>query len=175
VLSPQTFPERSYGRNPYPGYEDDGDGFLFDGPRDDRLPPNTRVVGLGDAADAVAIPLPRLREDRVVEVTVDGAPVSTWWAPGQASALDASTVDEGRDVGSTGAFVPVLADGTRLAFAPDPDDLTRFVDDATGSRWNLLGEAVAGRLEGAALDAVPRDDTFWFVWFAFRPDTRIAS
>ena len=49
----------------------------------------------------------------------------------------------------------------------------RFVDDATGSRWNLLGEAVEGELAGATLAAVPRDDTFWFVWFAFRPETRV--
>lgn len=173
VLSPDTMPSRDYGRNPYPGYEGSGDAFLFEGPRDERLDPNTRVVGIGDAEDAVAVPLPDLQDDRVVRVEVDGQPMTVWWAPGQASALDRSEVDLGQDVGSTGAFVPVV-DGEELSFRVDPDDETAFVDDQTGSAWNLLGVALEGELQGATLEPVSRDDTFWFVWFAFRPDTRIA-
>jgi CBS domain-containing protein len=175
VLSPESEPDRDYGRNPYSGYEDSGDQFLFQGDRDDRLPANSRVVGLGTDRDPVAIPLDRLREEGVVEVDVDGRPVTVWWAPGQSSALDLDTVDGGRDVGSTGAFVPVLEDGTELTFVPlDVDDGT-FRDEATGSTWNLLGEATDGELAGTQLEAVARDDTFWFVWFAFQPDTAISS
>lgn len=173
VLSRDSVPGRDYGRNPYPGYEGTGDSFLFRGPRDDRLGPNTRVVGLGSETDPVAVPLPALQEAAVLQVEVDGGPVSVWWAPGQASALDTSAVDDGADVGSTGAFVPVLDDGTELVFAAHPDRAARFVDQQTGSTWNLLGEALDGPLAGSVLTAVPRDDTFWFVWFAFRPDTRI--
>lgn len=175
VLSRESVPGRDYGRNPYPGYEESGDSFLFQGPRDDRLPPNTRVVGLGDEADAAAIPLPTLQEQRVVQVDVAGGPVTVWWAPGQASALDEADVDSGQDVGSTGAFRPVLEDGTVLTFAPASDDQATFLDDQTGSTWNLLGEAVDGELQGTRLEPVARDDTFWFVWFAFRPHTRVVS
>ncbi len=174
MLSRDSVPGRDYGRNPYPGYETGGEGFLFDGPRDDRLPPDTRVVGLGADADPVAVPLPDLREDRVVEIDVDGAPLTVWWAPGQASALDASTVDEGADIGSTAAFQTVLEDGTALSFEPGAEPGT-FIDDATGSTWNLLGEAVEGDLAGTMLQAVALDDTFWFVWFAFQPDTTIVD
>jgi hypothetical protein len=175
VLSPDSEPGRDYGRNPYTGYEDSGDQFLFRGDRDDRLPPNSRVVGLGTDRDPVAIPLDRLSEEGVVEVDVDGDPVTVWWAPGQSSALDRATVDEGRDVGSTAAFVPVLEDGTELTFTPLDEDGGTFTDDQTGSTWNLLGEAIDGEHAGERLQAVSRDDTFWFVWFAFQPDTVIAS
>jgi hypothetical protein len=175
VLSPESEPDRDYGRNPYTGYEDRGDQFLFEGDRDDRLPPNSRVVGLGTDRDPVAIPLDHLREQGVVDVEVDGRPVTVWWAPGQSSALDRAMIDEGRDVGSTAAFVPVLEDGTELTFAPlDQDDAT-FRDEQTGSTWNLLGEAIDGELAGTQLEAVSRDDTFWFVWFAFQPETTIVS
>jgi hypothetical protein len=175
VLSPDSAPDRDYGRNPYTGYEDSGDQFLFEGDRDDRLPPNTRVVGLGTDRDPVAITLDHLQEEAVVAVEVDDGPVTVWWAPGQSSALDRAMVDEGRDVGSTGAFVPVLADDTELTFAPlDADDGT-FRDDQTGSTWNLLGEAVDGELAGTQLEPVSRDDTFWFVWFAFQPDTTVVG
>jgi hypothetical protein len=176
VLSRDSVPGRDYGRNPYPGYEGNGDAFLFRGPRNPRLPPNTRVVGLGaDGDDPVAVTLDLLRDERVVDIDPAGAPVTVWWAPGQASAVDTAVVDQGRDVGSTAAFVPVLSDGTQLAFAVSSDDPSRFVDDRTGSTWDLFGEAVAGELAGTRLRPVARDDTFWFVWFAFQPDTVVVG
>lgn len=175
VLSRQSMPGREYGRNPYPGYEGRGDSFLFEAPRDERLPPDSRVVGLGTDRDPVAIAVEHLREQRVVDLEVDGDPLTVWWAPGQASALEDSSVAGGSDVGSTGAFVRTLDDGTELDFAPSEDDESLFVDEQTGSTWNLLGEAVEGELAGAELEAVSRDDTFWFVWFAFQPDTEIVG
>lgn len=48
-----------------------------------------------------------------------------------------------------------------------------FVDDETDSRWNVLGEAVDGPLEGTVLEPVAHLDTFWFAWASFRPDTEI--
>jgi len=171
VLSRSSVPGRDYGRNPYPGYEGNGDGFLFRGPRDDRVGPNTRVVGLGTDRDPVAVTLPHLQDEQVVEVEVDGAPVTVWWAPGQSSALDAATVDDGVDVGSTAAFDPRLDDGTMLSFEPIGDGT--FTDTATGSTFTLLGDAVDGELAGTRLKSIARDDTFWFVWFAFQPTTTV--
>lgn len=176
VLSRASVPGRDYGRNPYPGYEGEGDAFLFRGPRDPRLPPNTRVVGVGaDRDDPVAVTLDLLRDERVVEVDLADEPVTVWWAPGQASAIDTQQVDQGRDVGSTAAFVSVLSDGTQLGFVASADDPSRFVDDRTGSTWDLFGQAVEGELAGARLEPVARDDTFWFVWFAFQPDTAVVG
>ncbi len=45
--------------------------------------------------------------------------------------------------------------------------------EETGSEWNVLGEAVAGELEGSRLEPVVSIDHFWFSWAAFRPETRI--
>lgn len=176
VLSRDTGFDRTYGRNPYPGYEGSGSQFLFRGPTDDRLDPDARVVELTGPEDQdhpVAVPLERLRDERVVRLDVADAPVTVWWAPGAASAVDAGSVVEGRDVGQTGAFRPV-AQGRQLAFMAgrEPD---RFVDEQTGSEWNIFGEAVAGPLRGAKLEPVARDDTFWFVWFSFRPTTTVAG
>ncbi|CAN5155606.1 DUF3179 domain-containing protein [soil metagenome] len=172
VLSRDVFPDRTYGRNPYPGYEGAGDGFLFDGPRDGQLPPNTRIVGLGVDADPVAVVLEHVRQERVVDLELDGQPVTVWWAPGQASALDRPQVDDGEDVGSTAALIPTLPDGSTGTFTAGEEDGT-FVDEQTSSTWNLLGEAIDGELEGSRLTPIPLDDTFWFVWFAFQPDTTI--
>lgn len=177
VLSRDTGFSRDYGRNPYPDYDEGRNGFLFRGPDDDRLPPNTRVVGLvtADEQDATAVVLDLLRAEPVVEVDLGGEPAVVLWAPGAASALDAFEVDAGQDVGQTAAFRPFGPDGERLTFAVAEDDDTRFVDAETGSTWDLSGTAIAGPLEGAELEELPRDDTFWFVWFAFRPATDVVG
>ncbi len=91
---------------------------------------------------------------------------------GTSSALDDFTVDQGLDVGSSAVFV-ARADNRQLSFAPNPADDTTFVDQATGSTWNIFGRAIAGELEGAQLEPVVFWDTFWFAWSTFAPGTDI--
>jgi len=173
VLSRDTGVERDYGRNPYTGYDDPGSRpFLFDGEPDPRLPPKERVAALGGDSDPVAVPVAALTAAGVVEVEVAGRPVVVWSAGGLRSALDTGRIADGRTVGATGAFDPVV-DGRRLNFRHDGPD--RFVDTETGSTWTVLGEAVAGPLARARLTPVEHLDTFWFAWAAFHPTTRIAS
>jgi hypothetical protein len=173
VLSRETGFVRDYGRNPYTGYDEvDNRPFLFRGDLDERLPPMTRLVGLG-GEEAVAVLLDTLEAQRVVTVELDGRDVVVVWAPGQASALDTSSIDAGRDVGQTAAFVAEL-DGASISLAPADED-GRFVDRATGSTFDLRGRGLDGPLAGEQLTAVPHDDTFWFVWVAFRPDTVVAG
>jgi len=177
VLSRDTGFNRTYGQNPYTGYDaEDSEPFLFRGEADGRFAPMTRVVGFPDG-DGTAVLLDHLEEERVVEFDDENHPVTLWWAPGQASALDTASIDAGRDVGQTAAFVAEL-DGERLSFEPvdgagGGDDAVRFRDTQTGSGWNLAGRAVEGELEGAELQAVSIDDTFWFVWAVFKPDTEV--
>ncbi len=48
-----------------------------------------------------------------------------------------------------------------------------FMDAETGSRWNMLGEAVAGPLAGRRLAQVPAYNAMWFAWTAYWPDTKV--
>ena len=48
-----------------------------------------------------------------------------------------------------------------------------FVDDETGSIWNILGQAVEGPLSGQKLNPVVHTNIFWFAIAAFRPDAMI--
>jgi Protein of unknown function (DUF3179) len=170
VLSRDTGHPRDYGRNPYTGYDQPtGAPFALDRDADPRLPPKTRVVGLGAGDHAVAVTLARVAAERVLEVTPDRKPVVLFARPGLASALDTADIASGRQVAATAAFDP-LVDGRRLSFRPDGD---RFVDADTGSQWNLLGEATKGPLHGRQLTPVQHVDTFWFAWAAFQPDTRL--
>ena len=48
-----------------------------------------------------------------------------------------------------------------------------MLDEATGGERNVLGEALAGELEGSWLEPVASIEHFWFSWAAFRPETRV--
>ncbi len=41
------------------------------------------------------------------------------------------------------------------------------------SRWNMLGEAVAGPLAGHRLEQVPAYNAMWFAWSAYWPETEV--
>lgn len=84
---------RSYGRNPYEGYDSSAQPFLYRGenpPHD--IPPLERVVRVGKHA----WPLSRLANSG--SVTEEGVTIT--WAAGMASALDQSSIANSRDIGS---------------------------------------------------------------------------
>jgi Protein of unknown function (DUF3179) len=171
VLSRETGFSRSYGQNPYAGYDEiDNSPFLYDGPKTPGvLPPMARVITVDSGGEAVAYPYDVLRRARVVNDSVGGKPVVVLWEPGTASALDEDAVAAGRDVGSAGVFSRTL-DGRTLTFRSEGD---RIVDEQTGSEWSPLGRALEGELTGQQLERIVSIDHFWFSWAAFRPDTRV--
>jgi Protein of unknown function (DUF3179) len=92
VLVPENPGARPYGTNPYVGYDSAGMPFLYDGEVPTGIAPLARVVVVGEEAWS----LDRLREVGRIEA---GELVLSWRL-GQASALDASRIADGRDVGS---------------------------------------------------------------------------
>jgi hypothetical protein len=171
VLSRDTGFNRNYGRNPYGGYDDvNTPPFLYIGPQTPGvLPPVARVLTIDLNEEAAAYPFDVLQEVKVVNDAVGGTEVVVLWAAGMASALDAGTVAGGRDVGAANAFARDL-DGQTLTFTFDG---TKIVDDETGSEWNVLGQAVGGKLAGKQLTPVVAINHFWFSWAAFKPETRV--
>ncbi len=170
VLSRETGHQRSYGANPYEGYDKPTLGpFLFQGRLDPRRPPKERVVGVKIADAARAYPWPLLARQGVVHDALGAERIVVFYRPGALSALDESQMDRARPIGATAVFRP-SADGRSLTFEAVIDG---FRDRETGTLWNLLGRAVRGPLEGRRLSAVPHVDAFWFAWAAFNPSTSI--
>jgi hypothetical protein len=173
VLSRDTGFDRSYGRNPYPGYDRaDESPFLFFGTADGRIAPKERVATVGEGSDAIAFAYPELSEVGAVHETVGGEPIVVFWAPGTRSALDSSAIDEGADVGTTGVYRPI-GDGQGLTFERLGPPGTPITDRETGSTWSITGLATEGPLAGTQLERVVSGDHLWFSWAAFNPDTRI--
>ncbi len=170
VLSRDTGYMRDYGRNPYAGYDRiDQPPFLFKGTPDGRLSPMERVAMVSLSGDDVAYPFSLLREHRVVMDRVGGRPIVVFYQPGTASALDRARIADSRDAGATGVFHAELG-GRSLTFTWQD---SAFIDLETGSRWSLLGQAVAGPLVGTRLEPIVHGNHFWFATAAFYPNVRI--
>jgi len=171
VLSRETGYQRSYGRNPYPGYDDvNRPPFLYDGPETpDALPAVARILAVEIGDETVAYPYDVLSEVKVVNDSVGDEDIVVFWTPGTASALDSSTISEGEDVGSAVAYSR-LVDGSTLTFKPEGEN---FVDNETGSTWDIQGRAISGPLADERLEEVVGVNHFWFSWAAFKPETRI--
>ncbi len=170
VLSRQTGFTRDYGRNPYAGYDDiNSSPFLYQGPKDPRLPPMERVVALSLGGVDKAYPYQRLADKRVIHDTVGDQAIVVLFSPGTASALDQSSIAQSRDVGATGVFRPQVGQQT---FTLEPKG-SHFVDRETQSTWNILGQAIAGPRAGSQLPPVVHGDHFAFAWFAFKPTTQV--
>ncbi|MCP4228123.1 MAG: DUF3179 domain-containing protein, partial [Actinomycetia bacterium] len=164
-----------YGTNPYGGYDLEGldpFGQFFVGDIDRTLAAKARVVGIVDDDGPVAVRYEDLLVEPVIPVTEAGRDLVVLFKPGLASSLDRFELAEGRDVGQTGVFVPVLSDGTPLTFTTNGEV---FIDDQTGSEWNILGQAVSGPSAGDELEPVVHTDTFWFAWATYQPGTVIIA
>lgn len=168
VLSRETGHIRTYGSNPYAGYDSvNGSPFFPVAGGDDRLSALERVVAIELDGVHVVYPFSALEELRVVNDEIAGQPVVVFWESGTKSTFG----NNGPDVGSTGVFLREF-EGQLLTFEVAGDS-EGFVDAETGTRWNLLGEAVGGPLEGAQLVRIISAEHFWFAWAAFRPESEI--
>lgn len=172
VLSRNTGYSRDYGNNPYIGYDDiNSSPFLFNGDADGRLAPMERVVTVELGGETVAYPFSVLEPEGVIADSVGGAEVVVFFKAGTASALDGRSIADSKDIGAATVFSPIV-DGALLSFTAAEGG---FVDEQTGSFWNILGLAESGRLEGTQLNAIVSGNHFWFAWAAFQPETRVWS
>jgi hypothetical protein len=171
VLSRDTGYSRSYGRNPYPGYDDiHSSPFLYQGPAlPGTLPAMARILVVLVGDQAVAYPFSALASRHVINDRVGGEEVVVIWSPGTASPLDQERLAQGQDIGSASAFSRVV-DGQRLTFGYENG---RVTDRETGSVWGITGRATTGALASKSLTLLDGVNSFWFNWIAFRPDTRV--
>jgi hypothetical protein len=174
VLSRDTGFSRSYGQNPYFGYDDpETDPFLFRGTVDDRAIAKQRVVGVtvDDASAAFTLGAISGGDARATNATVGQSDVTVFWLAGQNSALQDTVTSDGRDVGSVAVF-DATVDGLTLTFTTDG---STFVDEETGSTWDITGRALRGPQQGSRLEPIPHLDTFWFAWSTYQPETTLVE
>ena len=116
ILVPSFSLFRSYGKNPYEGYDSLATPWLYRGAMPTGIAPLARVITVGQEAWSLDL----LREVRTI--TRDDMVIT--WEPGQASALDTAIIANGFDVGNVtvqrktdGGTLQDIAYGVDFAFA----------------------------------------------------------
>ena len=131
------------------------------------------VIVLGVRVDGKQrlYPFSVFKTSPVINDEVGRTPVVIFSKEGTLSALDAETIRDSRTIPSATAFERRL-EGNVLTFETREG---RIYDPQTGSQWNLLGQAIDGKLKGRRLQAVEGGVHFAFAWLAFAPDAEIFS
>ena len=170
VLSRNTGFGRPYDEGLYPAFDQiDAQSPYQEGPGGVSLPVMERVVGVSIGNVSIAFDYHTLARLRVVNHTIGETDVVVFYEPETLSPLKDSGTDY-RSVGASGVFSPYVADG-KLTFKLTDDG--NIIDEETGSRWNLLGQAIDGPLAGQQLQPLLHTDLFWFAWLAFNPTTHL--
>jgi len=171
ILNRKTGYARSYGNNPYSGYDDiNNSPFLYNGPKDKRLPPMERVLSLASSdKPSLLIPTSKLTGKPVLNIAYNENPVVVIATSNATSALDKSNIGESRKVPSAAAFSAEL-DGEVLSFEMKDGEL---IDKASGSVWNAFGQAISGPLTDKALKQIDSGVHFAFAWLAFEPESTV--
>lgn len=160
VLSADTGLRARYDIDPFDGLDDriEDRGFVFpvsEEHQDTRLPLADHVLAVKVDGMAKAYPLDTLG-DAVVNDTLNSQAIVIFsLASGPSGAAYLSTLD-----------------GQKLTFSFRDG---RYVDDETGSTWNLAGEATAGPMLGVMLEPVPTLFSFWFTVSTIYPEIEIYS
>jgi hypothetical protein len=136
------------------------------GKLDGRLPAGTAVLGVTDGKHPRAYPLETLAKKGLILDRLGGRPVLVlWYGPTRTAAayLPRASAPEG-EAGPARA-VTLERDGK--------DSPAPFVDQETGSRWDIAGRAVEGKLKGWTLEWLDGTQVKWFAWAAQWPRTDI--
>ena len=160
VLSQDTGHLRNYGTNPYAGYDNiNSFPFLFRGDEDPRLPPMERVLAVKQGGRHILFPFSILEKQPLINQKD-----FVVFSPNKMrSALDQRDIASSRDIAAAAAFKRNI-DGKILTFELQNDQL---LDKETGSTWDLLGRATAGKLKGQQLVKTDAGVHFAFAWLAF--------
>jgi hypothetical protein len=171
VLSNKTGFNKKYGINPYAQYDSRvvPIAWFYRKPFDNRLPVMERVLGVVDGDNVLAFPFSYLSTKPIVQTKVGGLDVLVISKSGMASAVDARSIRESKDILAAAAYSRHVQ-GQLLDFELKNNSI---VDLQTGSTWNMFGVAVEGALDGAKLEKLDRGVYFSFVWLDFYPQSKI--
>jgi hypothetical protein len=144
----------------------DPDSLKSRGPVDRRLATDTVVLGVAGGKTARAYPLSQVAKAGLLHDMVDGQEWVILW---QGSTRTAA------------AYRPVATPGTKEGGRPravtlrrdDSDADAPFIDQETGSRWDVAGRAVTGELKSWTLTWLDGAQVKWFAWAAEYPHTTL--
>ncbi len=162
--------EQRYGTQGYIRYDSIGkDPRLFGGKVDQRLPAMERVVDIRSGDKFKIYTFTKAAEEEIINDRFEGKDIVVFYKSGTVSALDTRELKNSKDIGSVTVFNANFR-GSVLEFYKGENG---FVDDHTGSVWDITGKCIEGASKGKRLRIEPHGNHFAFAWLAFHPDTEI--
>jgi hypothetical protein len=153
------------------------------GPADPRLPADEQVLGVWTGKSARVYPVAALSKAGLIVEEIDGQKCLVLWQPKTKTA--SAYLPEAMPPRKHPAPKPNAdgisppddtPDGPRKAVTLRRDDkvpAAPFVDEQTGSRWDVAGRAVEGELKGYTLTWLDSVQVKWFAWAAEYPKTTV--
>jgi Protein of unknown function (DUF3179) len=153
------------------------------GPTDPRLPVGEPVLGVWTGKSARAYPIAALAKAGLIAEEIDGRKCVVLWQPKTKTASaywpeaspprkyaaprpDADGVSPPDDTPDGPKKSVTLRRDDKVLAAP-------FVDEQTGSRWDVAGRAIEGELKGYTLTWLDSVQVKWFAWAAEYPKTTV--
>ncbi|MDW7693388.1 DUF3179 domain-containing (seleno)protein [Flammeovirgaceae bacterium SG7u.111] len=160
-----------YGTNPYYRYDDikKPKPFLYSGLVNDRLPAMQRVLSIQSMGEYFIYPLSYVSVAGVLNDTPNDNFVVIFYEDNVLSPLDEEYIKDSKDIGTAVVFSSMV-EGKRLTFKKENG---KFIDDQTGSVWDITGKCDKGEYKGKQLKLMPYGLHFSFSPLLIRPQSRI--
>ena len=129
---------------------------------DQRFPVKDIVMGICHQDQTRAYPFASMPEQAVINDQLGDLPLLVIYDAYSSTALPYNRAIAGREL----TFYQVEPEG-RLRL--------EFMDVETSSRWNMLGEAIDGPLQGERLEQMPAYNSMWFAWSTYWFDAELWS
>ena len=131
---------------------------------DTRLQPKIRVLGIYAGNGTKAYAMSSFQNGRkIINDTIDGLNIAVFGD--KASRMIRAFISTANGQSLTLR----LKDGSDVSSLGD----VQFVDDETGTVWDIKGNAVEGSLKGEKMDRAKSFIAYWFAWSAFNRDTEL--
>ncbi len=161
ILSTNTGYNRNYDRYPYGDYRTSS-GILFPvNPEDNRLFEKERVLGIISNDDAKVYRFQSFEDStRIIKDNFAGKDYLIVGSNDDNLLIAFNIEDQ-------------VPSGEELNMRPVQNSFPIIMEDSTGSKWNIFGEAISGPNEGKKLKKANSYIGFWFTWGAFFPEPKI--
>jgi hypothetical protein len=124
------------------------------------LAPRSLIIGLNAFGAARAYPHESILAEKLVLDRLGGVPVAIVLGP------------DGQSIRAFRAQLPAGNQALEL-YRISGEGSAILMDDATGSRWNFQGCAIAGQAAGTCLEQLNIIKDYWFDWRHYNPATTI--
>ena len=152
VMTRDTGHARNYDNYPYGDYRESSELLFRTAPRENRLHPKERAIGIHTDDTAKVYQIAGFgNSTQAINEQFEGQSIVVVGN----SALDLSVI-----------YSRELPDGTILSLNPVQNDLPNIMVDTEGNVWDVFGTAVSGPRAGTQLASVSAYTAMWFAWSA---------